>query len=55
MGTYNGVWQHLFEKCISRRAISSERTQLLPSDDEGINYQTNSSSETVSRETQPVA
>jgi hypothetical protein len=30
MGMYNGVWEHLIRRFVSRPPISSERSQLLP-------------------------
>jgi len=43
MGIYNGVWIHLFSRLVSRRPISSERSQLLPPNvDENPDYQTTS-------------
>ena len=42
MGIYNGVWEHLIRRFISRRPISSERSQLLPSADESADYQSTS-------------
>lgn len=38
MGIYNGVWEHLFRQFVSRRPISSERSQLLPSHDDVSAY-----------------
>jgi hypothetical protein len=34
MGTYNGVWEHLIRRFITRPPISSERSQLLPGNDD---------------------
>ena len=43
MGIYNGVWVHLFHRLVSRRPISSERSQLLPPNvDENADYQATS-------------
>lgn len=39
MGVYNGVWEHLFRRFVSRPPISSERSQLLPSHDDVSIYQ----------------
>lgn len=42
MGIYNGVWEHLFRRCATRRPISSERSQLLPSPDAHAAYDSTS-------------
>jgi hypothetical protein len=42
MGIYNGVWEHLIRRFISSRPISSERSQLLPSEDDVTVYQSTS-------------
>ena len=39
MGIYNGVWEHIISRIISRPPISSERSQLLPSHDDVSVYQ----------------
>lgn len=42
MGIYNGVWEHLCRRFVSRRPISSERSQLLPDHDDTTIYQSTS-------------
>ena len=42
MGIYNGVWEHLFRRFVTRRPISSERSQLLPSPDAHSDYESTS-------------
>lgn len=42
MGVYNGVWEHLIHRFISRPPISSERSQLLPNQDDVTIYQSTS-------------
>ena len=39
MGIYNGVWEHLIRRFITRPPISSERSQLLPSNDDVSIYE----------------
>ncbi|CAF1202617.1 unnamed protein product [Rotaria sp. Silwood1] len=42
MGIYNGVWEHLFRRFVTRPPISSERSQLLPSHDDVSVYESTS-------------
>ena len=42
MGIYNGVWEHLIRRFLTRRPISSERSQLLPSHDDTRIYDSTS-------------
>ena len=44
-------WAHLFRRLVSRRPISSERSQLLPSAEENLDYQSTS---TISNLATPV-
>ena len=39
MGIYNGVWEHLIRRLISRPPISSERSQLLPGHQDTPTYE----------------
>jgi len=42
MGIYNGVWEHLIRRFLTKPPISSERSQLLPSQDDVTIYQSTS-------------
>lgn len=42
MGIYNGVWEHLIRRFVTRPPISNERSQLLPSHDDVSVYQSTS-------------
>ncbi|UJR30474.1 hypothetical protein I4U23_018007 [Adineta vaga] len=42
MGIYNGVWEHLIRRFLTRPPISNERSQLLPNHDDVSIYQSTS-------------